>query len=222
MASDAARRSVLLVEDDPIYLELLDEAFTEAGFRTLRADNGNSALEVLRRENVDLVVSDFIMPEVNGLELCRLVSADLRFAGVKMILYSCNSDGAFRRRAREMGAIDYLPKSEDIQGLVRQTCELAGISLAELAGSRTFPLEPPATAPEAGQLRLLFEHLLDLVRIAALSDSTSQPARLAWDAAQRNSDEIRRLLAALENHGRPPPAASGAGASQRTHASISR
>jgi CheY-like chemotaxis protein len=206
MAS-AARHSVLVVEDDPIYLELLQEAFTAAGFHTLHADNGEKALAVLRREDVELVVSDFIMPEVNGLELCRLVTEDLQFAGVKVILYSCNSDSAFRRRAREMGAIDYLPKAEDAALLVRQICQLAGIGVEELAtaSGETSPLPP---APEAGQLRLLFDHLLDLIQIAALAEHASEPARVAWESAQRNSGQIRRLLRELENHDRPRPAAS--------------
>ena len=201
----AARHSVLVVEDDPIYLELLQEAFTAAGFHTLQADNGEKALAVLRRENVDLVVSDFIMPEVNGLELCRLLSEDLQFAGVKKILYSCNTDSAFRRRAREMGAIDYLPKSEDAATLVRQICRLAGISAPEPAPASG---EPPPLPLEAGQLRLLFDNLLDLIQIAALAEHASEPARAAWESAQRNSGEIRRLLQELENHNHPRPAAS--------------
>ena len=215
MAS-AARHSVLVVEDDPIYQELLQEAFSDAGFHTLQADNGEKALAILRRENVDLVVSDFIMPEINGLELCRLVTGDLQFAGVKMILYSCNTDSAFRRRAREMGAIDYLPKSEDAAALVRQICHMAGIAVGapEVAEPVTAFAEPsrlpPAAAPEAGQLRLLFENLLDLIRITAFSEQASEPARVAWESAQRNSGEIRRLLGALENHDHPGPAASPA------------
>ena len=208
MAS-AARHSVLVVEDDPIYLELRQEAFSDAGFRTLHADNGEKALAVLRRENVDLVVSDFIMPEVNGLELCRLVTGDLQFAGLKIILYSCNTDSAFRRRAREMGAIDYLPKSEDAAALVRQICQMAGIGVADpaTASGEPSPLPPPAVS-EAVQLRLLFDNFLDLIRIAALAEHASEPARVAWESAQRNSEEIRRLLRELENHDRPRPASS--------------
>ena len=222
MAS-AARHSVLVVEDDPIYGELLQEAFTAAGFHTLQADNGEKALAVLRRENVELVVSDFIMPEVNGLELCRLVTEDLQFAGVKMILYSCNTDRAFRRRAREMGAIGYLPKSEDAASLVRQICQMAGIGVEEPATASGEPSQlPPLAAPEAGQLRLLFDNLLDLIRIAALAEHASEPARVAWESAQRNSGEIRRLLWELENHDRPRPAASPAAEPQPAGAPAAR
>jgi CheY-like chemotaxis protein len=205
MAS-AARHSVLVVEDDPIYLELLQEAFADAGFHTLQADNGEKALAILRRENVDLVVSDFIMPEVNGLELCRLLTEDLQFAGVKKILYSCNSDTTFRRRAREMGAIDYLPKSEDAAALVRQICQTAGLAWAETATAYREPVPPPP--PPRETLRLLFDNLLDLIQIAALAEHVSEPARVAWESAQRNSGEIRRLLRELENHNGPRPAES--------------
>ena len=137
MPAENPRTSVLVVEDDPDYCQLLNEAFSEAGFRTLVASNGERALQILRQEPIDLVVSDFIMPELNGLELCRLLGDDLRLSRLKVILYSCNTDSTFRRRARELGALDYLPKSYDTDSLVRQICSLAGIT----AGSQ------PSTAP---------------------------------------------------------------------------
>ena len=124
MPTEKRGGAVLLVEDDPDYCQLLNEAFVDAGFRTLQATNGERALEILRTESVDLVVSDFVMPEVNGLELCRLMNEDPSLSNLRVILYSCNADHVFRRKARELGAIDYLPKTDDTASLVQQVCDL--------------------------------------------------------------------------------------------------
>lgn len=196
MSTERSVECILLVEDDRDYCQLLHQAFAEAGFRTVRADNGEQALELLRREPVDLIVSDFIMPELNGLELCRLVNEDLQFSKVKVILYSCNPDATFRRKARELGALDYLPKT-DTETLVRQVCELAGL--------QNHPT--PTTAAASGnsrhddllrELRLLFDDLLDFIQIAAVAEPPSPAGRLACESAQRLSGDIKRILKEME------------------------
>ena len=197
MGEDNAPHSVLLVEDDRDYASLLTQAFAEAGFRTVQADNGEQALQLLRHDPVDLVVSDFIMPEVNGLELCRLVSNNLELSRTKVILYSCNPDITFRKRARELGALDYLPKTDDTQTLVRQICELAG-----LANSQEAVEAPSNDAPKRRdplrEISALCDNLLDFLRIALLGEP-SPTARLACEAAQRTAADIKREIEELRN-----------------------
>lgn len=196
-------KSVLVVEDDRDYSHLLRTAFGDAGFRTLEAENGQAALQVLRRESVDLVVSDFIMPELNGIELCRLVNSDLDLSRIKVVLYSCNVDPAFRQKARSLGAIEYLPKAPDAGQFVEQICELAGIQVGH-AQTPAKPAASPAAcghrdlllsvAADTSQLRALLDGLYSFVQIAALPESVPTAARLAWEAAQRSASDIQRLL----------------------------
>ncbi len=180
MPDTVPRPSVLIVEDDPDYNDLLREAFTDAGFRALRASNGQKALNILHQEPVDLVVSDFVMPEVNGLELCRLLQQDFRLARTKVILYSGNPDGTFRRRARELGAVDYLAKSGDPEQLVRQICELTGV-------------EPQPATLDTARLKVLLDDLLGFVQILAAQHQPTEAGRVAAESAQRVGTEIRRL-----------------------------
>jgi len=208
---DAAKpsRSVLVVDDDFDYSQLLLEAFAEAGFRTLLANNGDAALQVLRKQPVDLVVSDFIMPEMNGLELCRQLEQDAGVSSAKVILYSCNTDAAFRRRARELGAVEYLAKSDNVTDLVRQVCELAGLSAPDRA-PESAGTGPGADAADgvhqhlqsvsihAAQIRTQFDSLWGFVQILALGEQLSPATRLAWEAAQRSGADIKRLLGELE------------------------
>jgi CheY-like chemotaxis protein len=198
MPTEKRGGSVLLVEDDPDYCQLLNEAFVAAGFHTILANNGERALEILRTEAVDLVVSDFIMPEVNGLELCRLMNEDARLLNLRVILYSCNADHIFRRKARELGAIDYLPKTDDTAALVQQVCDLAGLLGQPVAAVLPSPSTEEGrlltVARQTGQLRALLDSLLDFTRIVALSDNPSPAAKLAWEAAQRTGVDIRKIL----------------------------
>jgi len=206
MPKERERASVLLVEDDRDYSQLLREAFMDAGFRTLHADNGERALEILRKEPIDLVVSDFIMPELNGLELCRLVAQDIRLSKLKVILYSCNEDNTFRTKARELGALEYLPKTDDTEQLVRAVCELSGLDAAPAAAA---PAATTGTGPDseqrlrlvaqsAGQLKVLFGNMLDFGRILALSGEQTPASELAWEAMQRTGTDIQKVLTELE------------------------
>jgi len=200
MENSKHRRSVLVVEDDPHYGELLHEAFSEAGFRSLHAIDGQKALRILREQPVDLVVADFIMPELNGLELCRLVGADIRLSKVRCVLYSGNTDPLFRIRARELGALDYLAKTEDTATLVNQIRELAGWATEtadELQREQTFM----SLATNLKELKPLVHHLLELIEIAAVTEPAPPAARLAWGAAQRTGGEVRRILEEIEKSG---------------------
>jgi len=207
MNVDPSRASVLVVEDDPDYCQLLREAFLDAGFRTIVASNGEKALDILRTEPVDLVVSDFIMPELNGLELCRLLGQQAQAAKPKVILYSCNTDVTFRNRARELGAIDYLSKSDDTDSMVEQICDLTGFSGAADVDQRLRTI-----TRSAGQLKVLVDSLLDFARILTLAEEPTPAAKLAWESMQRTGGDIRRLLTEIDSAAGPTTQGQTSGA----------
>lgn len=68
-------RTVLVVEDDPALLAVLESLLLDSGFRVLTAVNGRDALERYRSEGADLILTDFLMPEMNGSELLRTLGA---------------------------------------------------------------------------------------------------------------------------------------------------
>ena len=198
MSPTTKPQPILLVEDDVDYSDLLHQAFADAGFQTLQAGDGEKALQMLRKEPVSLVVSDFIMPELNGLELCRLVNSDVQLSQVRVVLYSCNTDTTFRQKARELGALAYLIKTDDPEALVRQICAVAGLENrpAPAAGGPRTDLGEVAVSVR--RLRVLFDSLLDFLQIAAVTDPSSPIVQLAWDAAQRHSSEIKQTLKEME------------------------
>ena len=69
---------ILIVEDSPVAMEILRSALVKTGHEVLSASNGCEAMEVLRESSCSVVISDWEMPEMNGLDLCRAIrSGDL-------------------------------------------------------------------------------------------------------------------------------------------------
>jgi len=99
---------LLLVDDDPNTLASLSRAFRLAGHEATVCDNATRALELLRTENFDLILSDVVMPGKNGLELL----ADLKTARVKtpIVLISGQANIEMAVKATKLGALDFLEK----------------------------------------------------------------------------------------------------------------
>ena len=118
------KSKVLIVDDEEDVVAALQFRLATAGYEVLAASNGAEALEVLKREAVDLVLADFMMPEINGLELTRLVKANPNWFETRIVLFSCNSEPEFRKRALELGALDYLPKTDGANSIVARVYEI--------------------------------------------------------------------------------------------------
>jgi putative two-component system response regulator len=138
---------ILTVDDDPIALELLGNALRASGYEVEKARDGIEALDVLRRRNCQMVISDWGMPNLDGLELCtRIRKRDL--SGYVYIILLTSHDG--RQKVVEgmtAGADDFMSKPfNPAELLVRvragervlalQTRDVAIFALAKLAESR--------------------------------------------------------------------------------------
>jgi len=80
--------TILLVDDKPEGLELLNDFLEKNGYQTLCAANGREALEFLPVYPVDLIISDILMPEMDGYHLCQTIKTDPRWASIPFIFYS--------------------------------------------------------------------------------------------------------------------------------------
>lgn len=79
---------IVIVDDEPSILRLLQRILEAEGFRVLTAHNGAVALDLLGRTSAALVLSDLMMPQVDGIELARRLRADPRTAGLPIVLMS--------------------------------------------------------------------------------------------------------------------------------------
>lgn len=101
--------TVLVVEDDDEVRAFLEKELS-GNFRILTADNGKVALDMLQTEEVSLILSDVMMPEMNGFELCRSVKTDMAVSHIPVILLTALSDERQRMYGISGGADGYIQK----------------------------------------------------------------------------------------------------------------
>jgi two-component system, OmpR family, phosphate regulon response regulator OmpR len=98
---------ILLIEDDTRLAGMVSEYLGKAGFQVIHAENGKRGLALHGREAVDAVILDLMLPDADGLEVCRLMRA--RSEG-PILMLTARGDPMDRVVGLEMGADDYLPK----------------------------------------------------------------------------------------------------------------
>ena len=101
---------VLVVDDDPVILKLLEVNFEMEGFTVLVAHDGEEGIEVARSNQPDVVVSDIMMPKKSGLELVVALKGDTSTSEIPIILLSAKAQNADVRTGLEAGADDYVTK----------------------------------------------------------------------------------------------------------------
>jgi DNA-binding response OmpR family regulator len=98
---------ILLVEDDARLAAMVADYLGEAGFRPTVASTGAAAQRQLKREQFDAVVLDLMLPDMDGLELCRHIRAE---SNIPLLMLTARGDPLDRVVGLELGADDYLPK----------------------------------------------------------------------------------------------------------------
>jgi CheY-like chemotaxis protein/phosphoribosyl 1,2-cyclic phosphodiesterase len=114
----------VLVDDDPILLQLMRTVIEEGGHSVKCFGSSVQALREIPVDRPDCVISDVIMPEMDGFELCREIRSRPDLADVKIIMCSSKSYDFDRRRAKELGATGYIVKPIQRDTLLRQIAEI--------------------------------------------------------------------------------------------------
>ncbi len=113
---------ILMVDDNPKLLELVEVRLRALGYRTTVAHNGAAALEVFARDKPDLVLLDVTMPELNGYQACRALKR--LDASTPVIFLTGKTEPADRFWATQSGADDFLTKPVDPAVVVKRITEL--------------------------------------------------------------------------------------------------
>jgi signal transduction histidine kinase len=107
---------ILVVEDNPD-LRAFIASNLDANYLVEQAENGRAGLDLARRMNPDLIISDVMMPEMDGYELCRQIRKDSFLSEVPIILVTAKSGGEAVEAGLEVGATDYIPKPFEMREL---------------------------------------------------------------------------------------------------------
>lgn len=109
---------ILVVDDEGAVRQLVCDFLQLKGYQTLQAVDGQHALQVIRKENPDLVLLDILMPQMNGLEALRQIKKEFPNTVVVMITALHQEETA--KEAIELGAYDYMIKPVNFQLLEEQ------------------------------------------------------------------------------------------------------
>ncbi len=189
---------VLIVEDSPTQAAKLAIILEEEGFATAVARDGERGLELFRAEQFDLVLSDIVMPGMDGYELCRRLKADAKGRDIPVVLLSTLSDPRDIIQGLDSGADNFITKPFEPHDLVRRlrwTLEnreararaadpRGGIELV-LAGKRV-----TITSAKEQILDLLIASVEDLIR----AKENEQAARAEAEAANRAKDQFLAMV----------------------------
>jgi len=110
--------TVLVVEDEAAQREVLAYNLEAEGFGVTRAENGEEALILVEESAPDLIVLDWMLPNVSGIEVCRQLKSRAETRGVPIIMLSARSEEVDRVRGLETGADDYVVKPYSIVELM--------------------------------------------------------------------------------------------------------
>ena len=102
--------TILVVEDEPAIQELIAYNLTQAGHRALRADNAEQALHLLSNALPDLVLLDWMLPGISGIELAKKLRGDKRTKTVPIIMLTARSEEQDKLVGLDTGADDYITK----------------------------------------------------------------------------------------------------------------
>ncbi|MDL2358069.1 MAG: response regulator [Pseudomonadota bacterium] len=129
---------VLVVEDSPTQAERLRRLIQSIGYRVRVASNGQRALNLIRERKPHLVVSDIVMPEMNGYELCRALKADPTLRAIPVILVTALNDAKDIIRGIECGADNFIRKPYSEEYLLNRISQvLLNQRLRQDAGAET-------------------------------------------------------------------------------------
>jgi DNA-binding response OmpR family regulator len=140
-------RTILVVDDETTLRETLAEALEGEGFRVVTAADGREALAQFRAERPDLILLDLMLPELSGVEVCRIIRAE---SGVPIVMLTAKDSEVDKVVGLELGADDYVTKPFSFRELTARIRALFRRSERPAEGSGA-----PATV-ELGRVRVDF------------------------------------------------------------------
>jgi phosphate regulon transcriptional regulator PhoB len=112
------KKQIIVVDDEKDIVELVSFNLAQEGFSVLKAFNGRSAIEMIKAGKPDLIILDLMMPEMNGMEVCRVVRGNIEMSDIPVIMLTAKSDQLDKILGLEIGADDYITKPFHVRELL--------------------------------------------------------------------------------------------------------
>ncbi|MBW6486967.1 MAG: winged helix-turn-helix domain-containing protein [Syntrophobacterales bacterium] len=118
------KKQIIVADDEQDILELVSFNLEQEGFSVIKAGNGRKALELIRAKKPDLVMLDLMMPEMNGMDVCRAVRGNAETADIPIIMLTAKADPLDKILGLEIGADDYITKPFHVREMIARVRSL--------------------------------------------------------------------------------------------------
>jgi CheY-like chemotaxis protein len=154
--------SILVVDDQPINVQLLKRKLEREGIRIAAAYSGLEALDFVRKEKPDLILLDVMMPDMDGIEVCQRLQADEATRGIPVIFITARSAKESKIEGLSVGAVDYITKPIDLdETLARVQTQLRFVAINRQLVELTRRLEESRKAATIGAVTQGIAHNLN-------------------------------------------------------------
>lgn len=170
-------KNILIVEDDKEIIELLSLALESKGYKVLKAEDGQLGYEMYRKNQIDLIVTDAMMPNIDGYQFVKLVRIDNK--AIPIIMLTALQSEADELSGFDSGVNDYVSKPFSIEVLIRR--------IENQFNAKYLEQELPVTEIRDGNL------LIDLERYSIYVDEVE---------VKLTKKEFLLLVELIENHGK--------------------
>lgn len=198
--------TILLVDDDPLNLELLKETLDGLGYRLLDAENGRDALNISTLEQPDLILLDVMMPGMNGFEVCQRLRANPTTHSIPVIFLSALDDMEDRVRGLEEGAVDYISKPFRLEEVIaRVNTHLTINRLTKEVKRQRDELERELQQVAEAQRSLLLKDLPEIpgFQLAVYYETSRYAGGDLFDILPLSDNRWGILVADAEGHSTP-------------------
>ena len=113
-----ANPKILVVEDEPNQVELIEFNLNSEGYEVIVAQDGEEALDLAEEENPDLILLDWMLPKVSGIEVCRQLRRSKMTREIPIVMLTARSEESDKIRGLDIGADDYITKPYSIKELL--------------------------------------------------------------------------------------------------------
>ncbi len=106
-------KKLLIIEDESILRNMYLERFSKQNnIEVFSADSAEEGFNIAKKEKPDLILLDILLPKASGVEMLEKLRKNSKIAGIKVLAFSNYDDPETKKRAKELGAIDYLIKTD--------------------------------------------------------------------------------------------------------------
>jgi len=199
---------ILIADDNPRNLYLLEAILKGSGYEVVSAANGTEALAVAKKTPPDLIITDILMPVMDGFELCRQWKADAVLQTIPFIFYTATyTDARDEKFALSLGAERFLTKPQKPEVLVQEIKNILAMSLSRNHASRPRPLgDEMEVLRQYNEVlfRKLEKKVMELENEIAERKNAEQQRELVIHVLEQKNEELARFTYTVSHELKSP------------------